>query len=332
MVNNKQSSSTTASTGGRELNSAASAMLNGTDMVTAKRELEQLLKNYDDDGEHLLQDLPLYILEVEKKIPTIFTVTGDVIEVEESFAAQECSASGVRSGSPNMRVVEAGKAVTKEIDLAIDRGISLGAARQARLLSVTQLDDPHLVRLVRLDLFGLAPIYPEVVLCTVGTDWTELSRLQRFVLMHIPKEEDGNNFGVAVQGQFYSKLSKYLKWCDAVQDEGKSYHHSRADSLVKLVFNKRMELDEKLEYRETVCEKEDKVTKSKATKTVANVPHMGDLTCYLARHDALQYFTLKNIMQGLISMYVHCYVYVKNNYEKIRWPRGRSEGLNMHMY
>eukprot|EP00453_Perkinsus_chesapeaki_P001141 CAMPEP_0185920728 /NCGR_PEP_ID=MMETSP0924C-20121207/8257_1 /TAXON_ID=321610 /ORGANISM="Perkinsus chesapeaki, Strain ATCC PRA-65" /LENGTH=43 /DNA_ID= /DNA_START= /DNA_END= /DNA_ORIENTATION= len=43
-------------------------------------------------------------------------MTGDVIEVEESFAAQECSASGVRSGNPNLRVVEAGKAVTKEID------------------------------------------------------------------------------------------------------------------------------------------------------------------------------------------------------------------------
>lgn len=26
------------------------------------------------------------------------------------------------------------------------------------------------------------------------------------------------------------RLSKYLKWCDAIQDEGKSYHHSRADS------------------------------------------------------------------------------------------------------
>ncbi|KAF4659061.1 hypothetical protein FOL46_006728 [Perkinsus olseni] len=137
---------------------------------------------------------------VEKKIPTIFTLTGDVIEVEESFAAEECSASGIRSGKPNLRVVEAGKAVAREIDIAIDR----------------------------------------------------LSRLQRFVLMHVPKEEDGNNFGVAVQGQFYSKLSKYLKWCDAIQDEGKSYHHSRADIL------RRMELDEKLEYRETVCEKEDK--------------------------------------------------------------------------
>ncbi|KAF4743241.1 hypothetical protein FOZ63_025643 [Perkinsus olseni] len=249
-------------------------MLNGTDSATVKRELDQLLETYDDDGEHLLKELPLYILEVEKKIPTIFTLTGDVIEVEESFAAEECSASGIRSGKPNLRVVDVGKAVAREIDIAIDR----------------------------------------------------LSRLQRFVLMHVPKEEDGNNFGVAVQGQFYSKLSKYLKWCDAIQDEAKSYHHSRADIL------RRMELDEKLEYRETVCEKEDKVTKSKATKTVANVPHMGDLTCYLARHDALQYFTLKNIMQGLISMYVHCYVYVKNNYEKIRWPRGRSEGLNMHMY
>lgn len=49
------------------------------------------------EGEHLLKELPLYILEVERKIPIIFTMTGDVIEVEEAFAAEV--GRSVRCGS-----------------------------------------------------------------------------------------------------------------------------------------------------------------------------------------------------------------------------------------
>lgn len=33
-----------------------------------------------------------------------------------------------------------------------------------------------------------------------------------------------------------------------------------------------------------------------------------------------------------LCRYIHCYIYVKHNNEKVRWPRGRSDSRNMHMY
>ncbi|EER13296.1 hypothetical protein Pmar_PMAR013540, partial [Perkinsus marinus ATCC 50983] len=70
--------------------------------------------------------------------------------------------------------------------------------------------------------------------------------------MHVPREEDGNNFGVEVQAQFNAKLGEYLKWCDDTQDENKVYHQARAEII------RQMEFERAVEERETVCEKEGK--------------------------------------------------------------------------
>ncbi|KAF4715420.1 hypothetical protein FOZ63_029270, partial [Perkinsus olseni] len=239
-----------------------------------QEKLDELIKRFDSVGESIVKELPSLILDLEERLPKIFTRTEDIVELEDAFAKKECSSEGIQSGKPNPVIVEANRIVTKEFDKASEK----------------------------------------------------LSKLQRFVLMHVPREEDGNNFGVEVQAQFNGKLGEYLKWCDDTQDENKVYHQARAEII------RQMEFERAVEERETVCEKEDKVTTSKATKSVVNVPQLGDLLSYVSRHDALQYFTLKNELQELISMYLHCYIYLKNNYEKIRWPRGKSEGMNMHMY
>ncbi|EER15297.1 conserved hypothetical protein [Perkinsus marinus ATCC 50983] len=248
--------------------------INKEDAARTQEKLDELMQRFDSVGESIIQEFPGLILDLEERLPKIFTRTEDIVELEDAFAKKECSAEGILSGKPNPVVVEVNRIVTKEFDKASDK----------------------------------------------------LSRLQRYILMHVPREEDGNNFGVEVQAQFNAKLGEYLKWCDDTQDENKVYHQARAEII------RQMEFERAVEERETVCEKEGKTTKSKATKSVVNVPQLGDLLSFVARHDALQYFNLKNELQELISMYLHCYMYLKNNYEKVRWPRGKSEGMNMHMY
>ncbi|EER00657.1 hypothetical protein Pmar_PMAR019806 [Perkinsus marinus ATCC 50983] len=252
----------------------SNGMLRKDAAAHTQERLEELIKRFDAVGESIIQELPALILDLEERVPKVFTRTEDIVELEDAFAKKECSSEGIQSGKPNPVIVEVSRIVTKEFDRASDK----------------------------------------------------LSRLQRYVLMHVPREEDGNNFGVEVQAQFNGKLGEYLKWCDDTQDENKVYHQARAEII------RQMDFERAVEEKETMCEKEDKVTKSKATKSVENVPQLGDLLSYVARHDALQYFTLKNELQELISMYLHCYMYVKHNYEKIRWPRGKSDGMNMQMY
>ncbi|KAF4674249.1 hypothetical protein FOL47_009529 [Perkinsus chesapeaki] len=158
----------------------------------AQAQLDVLLDVFDGDGERVMKELPLYVIKLEKDLKTVFNLQGDIQQVQEAFAAKECSLEGIRSGKAHPELLRINQYIAKAIEDGLER----------------------------------------------------LGQMQRFVIMHTPIEEDGNNFGVAVQSRFYAKVSKYVKWCESLQEGCKAYHAIRADILRK------MELDKKLEVRE----------------------------------------------------------------------------------
>merc|ERR1712194_840145 len=57
--------------------------------------------------------------------------------------------------------------------------------------------------------------------------------LERFVGLHIPQMEDGNNFGVGVQMMFAKLLKEEREKMDKSLSESSKYYSSRAESIDK---------------------------------------------------------------------------------------------------
>merc|ERR1711970_161656 len=121
--------------------------------------------------------------------------------------------------------------------------------------------------------------------------------LRNWIVLLIPKAEDGNNFGVEVQEQCLVKLIEVEKQMGQILEEHAAYHLERSTILSKLMSN-----GEILDYSQ-----------------------------YIYDADERQCRKLQDIAHSLRSSYNTVYHTLTNNYEKITAPRGQGNS-HIHLY
>lgn len=113
------------------------------------------------------------------------------------------------------------------------------------------------------------------------------SSLKLWIQLMIPKIEDGNNFGVSIQEDILSEVTKAESDISTYLDQMSRYFTSRAKMVSKL----------------------------------AKYPHLKDYRRAVNEYDEKVFFSFKLILTELRNIYVVLYDVIQKNYEKLIKPR-----------
>nr|XP_057915546.1 proteasome activator complex subunit 1 [Doryrhamphus excisus] len=121
----------------------------------------------------------------------------------------------------------------------------------------------------------------------------KLNTVSMWIQLQIPKIEDGNNFGVAVQEKVFEILTSSRTKIEGFQTQISKYYSERGDAVAK------------------------------ASKT----PHVGDYRELVHELDQTQYFELRLTVLDMCATYAALYDIITKNYAKIKRPRGDCKAL-----
>lgn len=121
----------------------------------------------------------------------------------------------------------------------------------------------------------------------------KLNTVSMWVQLQIPRIEDGNNFGVAVQEKVFELLTNTRTKIEAFQTQISKYYSERGDAVAK------------------------------ASKT----PHVGDYRQLVHELDQYQYRELRLVVLDIRNTYAVLFDIINKNYDKIKKPRGDGKAL-----
>uniref|UniRef100_A0A1A8J8Y9 Proteasome activator complex subunit 1 n=1 Tax=Nothobranchius kuhntae TaxID=321403 RepID=A0A1A8J8Y9_NOTKU len=121
----------------------------------------------------------------------------------------------------------------------------------------------------------------------------KLNTVSMWVQLQIPRIEDGNNFGVAVQEKVFELLTNTRTKIEAFQTQISKYYSERGDAV------------------------------SKASKQ----PHVGDYRQLVHELDQYQYCELRLVVLDIRNTYAALFDIINKNYDKIKKPRGDGKAL-----
>ncbi|XP_076017238.1 proteasome activator complex subunit 1 [Genypterus blacodes] len=128
----------------------------------------------------------------------------------------------------------------------------------------------------------------DVVKPQIQTLKEKLNTVSVWVQLQIPKIEDGNNFGVAVQEKVFELLTNTRTKIEAFETQISKYYNDRGDAVAK------------------------------ASKT----PHVGDYRQLVHELDQYQYTELRLVVLEIHNIYAVLFDIITKNYNKIKKPRG----------
>lgn len=162
--------------------------------------------------------------------------------------------------------------------------------------------------------------------------------LERYIALHVPQMEDGNNFGVTVQ----LTVSKFLKdtreeWLKHLE-KVPSYYSSTADALEKCATGKSTACETKTltetsntggkdgdeNKSSTVTVKESKTTCEDIDKA-ARKKHLDSL-------GTQSFISMKSALIDCMTSYLSILDNMEKNMSKLTSPKGSSGGNSMGMY
>ncbi|MBN3304457.1 PSME1 protein, partial [Amia calva] len=121
----------------------------------------------------------------------------------------------------------------------------------------------------------------------------KLNTVSMWVQLQIPKIEDGNNFGVAVQEKVFELMTGTRTKIEAFQTQINKYFSERGDAVAKA---------------------------SKQT-------HVGDYRQLVHELDQNQYCEIRIMVLEIRNTYAVLYDIISKNFDKIKKPRGDSKAL-----
>jgi len=159
--------------------------------------------------------------------------------------------------------------------------------------------------------------------------------LERFVGLHIPQMEDGNNFGVGVQMTFAKLLEEERKKMEKSLSETSKYYPSRADAIDKF-----SHLPKSSSTVTTSTSKsnatggkdgdEKKESNSSSSEEKISTGEGGKVNVHrvkaLAALDAQMYIELVSALHTMLDGYVVILDNLAKNWEKLENPRGKGYG------
>ncbi|KAL2085490.1 hypothetical protein ACEWY4_018810 [Coilia grayii] len=121
----------------------------------------------------------------------------------------------------------------------------------------------------------------------------KLNTVSMWVQLQIPRIEDGNNFGVAVQEKVFELLTNTRTKIEGFQTQISKYYSERGDAVAK------------------------------ASKQA----HVGDYRQLVHELDQYQYCELRIVVLEIRNTYAVLYDIINKNYDKIKKPRGDCKAL-----
>nr|XP_032660539.1 proteasome activator complex subunit 1-like [Chelonoidis abingdonii] len=114
-----------------------------------------------------------------------------------------------------------------------------------------------------------------------------------WVQLQVPRIEDGNNFGVAVQEKVFELMTALRTKLEGFQTQISKYFSERGDAVAKAAKN----------------------------------PHVGDYRQLVHELDEAQYAEIRLMVMEIRNLYAILYDIVVKNFEKIKKPRGETKGM-----
>ncbi|XP_008436637.1 proteasome activator complex subunit 1 [Poecilia reticulata] len=121
----------------------------------------------------------------------------------------------------------------------------------------------------------------------------KLNTVSMWVQLQIPRIEDGNNFGVAVQEKVFELLTNTRTKIEAFQTQISKYYSERGDGVAK----------------------------------ASKQPHVGDYRQLVHELDQYQYRELRLVVLDIRNTYAVLFDIINKNYDKIKKPRGDGKAL-----
>ncbi|XP_060112776.1 proteasome activator complex subunit 1 [Heteronotia binoei] len=121
----------------------------------------------------------------------------------------------------------------------------------------------------------------------------KMNVISLWLQLQVPRIEDGNNFGVAVQEKVYELLTSARTKLEGFQTHIAKYYLERGDAV------------------------------SKAAKS----PHVGDFRQLVHEIDEAEYAEIRFMINELRNIYAVVYDIVLKNFEKIKKPRDENKGM-----
>jgi len=163
-----------------------------------------------------------------------------------------------------------------------------------------------------------------------------LDKLELFITLHVPKIEDGGNFGVGVQLDLVKKLSEMKEASSKATEALLGYESARAEALGKLNLpSSTTSVTKSTSASVTDGEKEEKSSESTEEKqsiTAPSGPAYESRVASVVAVDTLYYYKARGIMSQTIISFIAVMDFIDKNREKLTEPKGKSGGSNFSMY
>ena len=148
----------------------------------------------------------------------------------------------------------------------------------------------------------------------------------------MPKVEDGNNFGVAIQMEVNKMVMEYGKAVKALLDKMPDYYKERSAAWKEIAVKTSTETtegategkdDEKKGAEATTTEKKGSSKSSKTTTSAS--PANADAVAHLVAIDVNWYFALAFTLESVRDAYIACGDCLEKNKLKLTMPRGEGQ-------
>jgi hypothetical protein len=168
----------------------------------------------------------------------------------------------------------------------------------------------------------------------ISSVYQDAQALETFLHLHIPKMEDGNNFGVTVQLTSLKQITELQEAASAKIDDLTGYANARADALEKLKLPaSSVSITKSTALSTTDGKKEEKTSESTEEKENTNDssgPAYESRLAALVAVDTLYFSKSQRAFQGVMSLYIAALDFMDKNKEKIEMPKGSGGALSSY--
>lgn len=204
--------------------------------------------------------------------------------MKEMQAEADEAAEGVDEDEEEVPVKKTKIAGTSEVSVGLSKSkaseMSEGAVDERLRIPVNK----HIV-----DLYNI--LKPELI--QLGQ---HCQQLKDWITIHVPRHEDGNNFGVEVQEEALNELQSIKDESAQTIEEQSSYHIARANIMEKIVQENNIE----------------------------------DLKIFVLDEDEKQCRRLRNVAMTVRTNYTTILDVITKNYDRLTNPRGNSDASVMY--
>ena len=154
----------------------------------------------------------------------------------------------------------------------------------------------------------------------------DIQAMETFLHLHVPKMEDGNNFGVTVQLAMLKICSDLQEEVTSKIDDLSAYTGKRAEALEKLSLpSTSSTVTESSSVTTTDGKPENKSSESKEKKTTSSdsdSPAYKSRVAALVSVDTLFYSKAQRAFQSVMTTYMSAVDFMDKNKEKLEKPKG----------